>query len=176
MSLATPLSRPVLCGVCSVPCGIRCGIKPACLLGCAVCAVSMAQKSMQAGGRAHAHTCRRAHPRSRLHTAHTAHTAHVNTHAGLHVFAYRTTPPTHRTKKIMDCQNKKLVIVGTPDNAREMASAVKDWPELHDLVKGLQSQDLFPGLRGLRITITGDEQLLSQGLGAIKAINASKAV
>lgn len=76
----------------------------------------------------------------------------------------------------MDCPNKKLLIVGTPDNAREMASAVKDWPELHDLVKGLQAQDLFPGLRGLRITITGDDQLLAQGLGAVKTINASKAV
>lgn len=71
------------------------------------------------------------------------------------------------TKKIIHC---------TPDNARDMQQAVKDWPELHSLVKGLQSQDLFPGLRGLRITITGDEQLLAQGLGAIKTINASKAV
>ena len=70
----------------------------------------------------------------------------------------------------------KKVIRCTPDNAREMAAAVKAWPELHDLVKVLQAQDLFPGLRSLRITITGDEQLLAQGLGAVKTINASKAV
>jgi len=56
-----------------------------------------------------------------------------------------------------------------------MAAAVKAWPALHALVQHLQAQDLFPGLRAMRITLTGSEAFVSQGLGAIAAINATKA-
>lgn len=67
------------------------------------------------------------------------------------------------------------LITCVPSNQREMAAAVKAWPELHALVKDLQAQDLFPGLRSLRITLTGSEDFVAQGLGAVAAINASKA-
>lgn len=67
------------------------------------------------------------------------------------------------------------LITCTPANQREMAAAVKAWPELHALVQSLQSQGMFPGLRALRITVTGSEAIVAQGLGAIAAINASKA-
>ena len=62
----------------------------------------------------------------------------------------------------------------TPDNAREMQQVVKNWPELHALVQSLQAQDLFPGLRGLSITLTGPESFVSGGLGALTAENGSK--
>jgi len=62
----------------------------------------------------------------------------------------------------------------TPDNAFEMQQAVKNWPELHALVQHLQAQDLFPGLRGLQITLTGSESFVGKGLGALTADNASK--
>lgn len=71
---------------------------------------------------------------------------------------------------------KKRVITCTQANHKEMAAAVKAWPALFDLVQHLQSQDLFPGLRAMRITLTGDDQFLAQGLGAIATINATKAV
>ena len=71
---------------------------------------------------------------------------------------------------------KKRLITCTKENHREMAAAVKAWPELHELVQRLQAQDLFPGLRALRITLTGSEAFTTQGLGAIAAINATKTV
>lgn len=67
------------------------------------------------------------------------------------------------------------VITCKPENQRDMAAAVKAWPELHSLVKGLQAQGTFPGLRGLRIKLTGSKEFVAQGLGAIGQINASKA-
>ena len=62
----------------------------------------------------------------------------------------------------------------TPDNAREMQQVVKNWPELHALVQSLQAQDLFPGLRGLTVTLTGPESFVGKGLGALIPENAPK--
>jgi hypothetical protein len=70
---------------------------------------------------------------------------------------------------------EKRLITCTRDNQKDMAAAVKAWPELLALVQSLQAQDLFPGLRALRITLTGSESFVAQGLGAITAINAPKA-
>jgi len=78
----------------------------------------------------------------------------------------------------MDAKNLSLktrVIPCTQDNARAMQQAVKAWPQLHDLVQSLQAQDLFPGLRAMRITLTGSEQFVAKGLDAIHEINAPKA-
>ena len=66
------------------------------------------------------------------------------------------------------------VITCKPENQRDMAAAVKAWPELHSLVKGLQAQGVFPGLRGMRIRLAGSKEFVAQGLGAIQQINASK--
>ena len=66
------------------------------------------------------------------------------------------------------------LITCVPSNQRDMAAAVKAWPALHETIKHLQAQDLFPGLRALRITVTGSEELVAQGLGAITTINAPK--
>ena len=62
----------------------------------------------------------------------------------------------------------------TPDNAREMQAMVKKWPDLHRLVQHLQAQDLFPGLRGLSVTLNGPESFVAGGIGAVNALNASK--
>ena len=62
----------------------------------------------------------------------------------------------------------------TPDNARDMQQMVKQWPELHALVKDLQAHDLFPGLRGLSVTLTGPQEFVAGGIGAINQLNAPK--
>lgn len=63
----------------------------------------------------------------------------------------------------------------TPANAAQMQRVVKAWPELHDLVQGLQAQDLFPGLRAIRITLTGSDEHVAKGLGALLPENAPQA-
>lgn len=66
-------------------------------------------------------------------------------------------------------------IACTPANAAQMQRVVKAWPELHALVQQLQAQDLFPGLRGLSITLTGAEEHVAKGLGALLPENAPEA-
>lgn len=70
----------------------------------------------------------------------------------------------------------KAVIRCTPDNAGEMRALVKRWPELNALVTSLQAQGVFPGLRGLQITLTGREEWVGKGLGAVMAKNAPQPV
>lgn len=70
---------------------------------------------------------------------------------------------------------KKRLITCTEENQKEMAAAIKAWPALHALVQSLRSQGVFPGMRALRITLTGSEAFVAQGLGAITAMNAAKA-
>lgn len=68
----------------------------------------------------------------------------------------------------------KRTIRCTPENAAQMQQVVKHWPELHDLVKGLQDQGVFPGLRALQITLTGPADQVAQGLSALLPQNGSK--
>lgn len=63
----------------------------------------------------------------------------------------------------------------TEENAAEVQALVKQDPELLALVKQLQQQGLFPGLRAMSFTFTGDEQTLAKGLGAWPQKNGSKA-
>lgn len=60
----------------------------------------------------------------------------------------------------------------TPENAAQFQQVVRAWPELHALVQGLQADDLFPGLRGLQITLTGSAEHCAQGLDALLPKNA----
>lgn len=64
----------------------------------------------------------------------------------------------------------------TPDNAVEMQRMVKQWPELHTLVQDLQTQGLFPGLRGLSVTLTGSPTFVAGGIASVNQINATQAV
>jgi hypothetical protein len=75
----------------------------------------------------------------------------------------------------MDGKKQTALIRCTPENAKKFQEVVKSWPELHDLVKFLQDQNLFPGLRAMQITLTGDEKTLAKGLDALIEENASKA-
>lgn len=70
----------------------------------------------------------------------------------------------------------KAVIRCTPDNAAEMRDLVKRWPELDSLVRSLQAQGLFPGLRALQITLTGSEEQVAKGLAGVMAENAPETV
>lgn len=63
----------------------------------------------------------------------------------------------------------------TEENQAQFRALVKKCDQLHDLVKGLQAQGVFPGLRGMSITVTGDEQELAKGLGAWVPFKASEA-
>lgn len=169
--MLAPVKTPNLCAMCGMVCGIVCGAKSLIYMGCAVCAASIAHS--HAGVR----VCRRAHVRTpvRLYPAHSAHTAHTSIHAGLRAFARRTTSPTPRTKEMMDCQPVEKVIRCTEENAPEFKQALRDWPELGTLCRDLMAQGVFPGLRGLQITLTGTKEGVAQGLGAIPALIASKA-
>lgn len=62
----------------------------------------------------------------------------------------------------------------TPENAKEMQQAVKNWPELHSLVKDLHAANLITGLRALQITLSGPPEYLAKGLGALLPENGSK--
>ena len=64
------------------------------------------------------------------------------------------------------------VIRCTPDNAPEFRDLIKRWPELNDLVRSLQAQGLFPGLRAMQIRLTGSEEWVGKGVAAIQAENA----
>ena len=73
---------------------------------------------------------------------------------------------------MMDEKQAKRVIRCTPENAAEMRDLVKRWPQLDALVHSLQGQGVFPGLRGLQITLTGSDEWVGKGLGAVMEENA----
>lgn len=168
----TQLKTPILCGVCGIACGMPCGVKSLIYMVCAVCAVSIANASCAP---VRTRACLRAHTRTRLHTAHTAHTAHAPIHAGLRVFAYRTTSPTHRTKEKMDCPPVTRTIRCTPDNEPEFRALLQDWPELRAYVKDLHAAGFLSGLRAVSVTLTGTPAAVAGGVGAVRAARASMA-
>lgn len=64
----------------------------------------------------------------------------------------------------------------TQDNAAEARAMVQRWPALNGLVASLQAQGVFPGLRGLSVTLTGPEEWVGKGLAAVPPENAPDAV
>lgn len=72
----------------------------------------------------------------------------------------------------MDEPSSTRVIRCTEENVTEFRQVVKAWPELYDLVKGLQEQNLFPGLRAMQITLTGSAEHVGKGLAALLPENA----
>lgn len=173
---AAVIKRPRLCGCAvSVWC-IPDGMKPACLLGCAIWSIYPATG---AGGRAHEgsgstkNACMR---QTRLHIAHIPHTPHAPSIKHLYRSHTAHPYPTYRTKAKMIEKDAKAVIRCTPDNAAEMRALVKRWPQLNTLVTSLQTQGVFPGLRGLQITLTGSEEFVGKGLVGVMPENAAKPV
>lgn len=74
----------------------------------------------------------------------------------------------------MDCHHQTRVIRCTEENQAEFKALLSDWPELRGVIKGLQAQGMFPGLRCLQIAITGTPEALAKGLGAIPPSNSPK--
>ena len=114
-------------------------------------------------------------------TRHARHTTHTpGTYRGTyparqaHPRARASYPLLFIQKKKMDEKSRTRTIRCTPDNARDMQQMVKQWPELHALVQDLQAQGVFPGLRGLSVTLTGPELFLSKGVAAVNDLNAPK--
>lgn len=56
-------------------------------------------------------------------------------------------------------QQLERTIRCTPDNEAEFRAAIKSDPHLLQLMKGLQAQGVFPGLRAVTLTVTGDAML-----------------
>ena len=75
----------------------------------------------------------------------------------------------------MDGEMVSKVIRCTEGNAAEFAALVNGWPELKALVRKLRADDLFLGLRGLQVTLTGEPEWVSRGLAAIGSDNAAAA-
>lgn len=57
----------------------------------------------------------------------------------------------------------EITVRCTPDNAAQFRELVNSWPELHTLVRELQGQDLFPGLRALQATVCSSDNADLQG-------------
>jgi hypothetical protein len=64
----------------------------------------------------------------------------------------------------------------TPENLAEFRQTVKGWRELHQIVDELIANDLFGGLRGVQITLTGDKSTVDKGLAGVREITAQKPV
>ena len=75
----------------------------------------------------------------------------------------------------MDGEVISKVIRCTEANAAEFAALVNGWPELKALVRSLRADDLFPGLRGLQVTLTGAPEWVAQGLAAVRHENGAVA-
>ena len=124
----------------------------------------------------------------RICTRHTRHTRHMldsytyfSRASGTRPGTPGTSTPTRAPNPLFFILEKKMeektrtrTIRCTPDNALEMQQMVKQWPELHALVQNLQEQGVFPGLRGLSVTLTGPELFLSKGVAAVNDLNAPK--
>lgn len=52
-------------------------------------------------------------------------------------------------------------------NTPEFAALVNGWPELKALVRSLRALDLFPGLRGLQLTLKGPRDWVALGMAAV---------
>lgn len=176
---------PVSCGTCCITYGIQCGIKSLIYKRFSVWPVSTANLPMCVCVQAcaGAHPC--AHPQAPVHTTRTARyrtrltyqaltctrTPHVTQHVPCSHARALSFPPLRDRKK----EEMKKTIVCTPENAPEFRALARRWPELGQLIDALKAQDLFPGLRAARITLTGDEKQIAKGLAGVCAENAPEA-
>lgn len=140
---------------------------------CAVCAVSALR--VCAGVRApvrvqaRTHACAGAQPRTyrtpRTGLTHQALTRYTMPHSTPHIPHTPSHPsPKKEGAAVEGEEGARRVIACTPDNARQMADLVRSWPELNSLVRGLQAQELFPGLRAMHVTLTGSAEFVSKDL------------
>lgn len=78
------------------------------------------------------------------------------------------------TNECTPCTDGVRVIRCSAENAKEVQQLVKNDQELLALVQSLQEQGMFPGLRALSFTFTGDANSLAKGLGAWPVKNATQ--
>lgn len=75
----------------------------------------------------------------------------------------------------MDGNEISRVVRCTETNAAEFMAMVNRWPELRSLVRSLRDADLFPGLRGMQVTLTGAPEWVAGGLASVAAGCSAKA-
>ena len=142
------------------------------LLGRAACAVSIAYSPMCAcvGARVQAGAHRRAGAQSR-----TCRTSRTHPYQSM---TYKKNDAAHGLVHTAQSEKNdapvKKVIRCTPENVGEMRDLVRRWPQLNQLVRDLQAQGLFPGLRGVEITLQGRKDYVAKGLGAVLPENPQK--
>ncbi|WP_445287684.1 hypothetical protein [Variovorax atrisoli] len=71
-------------------------------------------------------------------------------------------------------ENVERVIRCNESNAPEFLAMVNRWPDLKALVRTLREADLFPGLRGMQVTLTGTPAWVSEGLASVGADGGSE--
>lgn len=150
------LARSVLCGMCGVLCGVLCGMKSN-----EINDVRYVRYRSHFPMQARARACRRrrAHPRKHIHPAHTAHTAHLNKNNSLEEFdTAQDTAQIHLIphNPMNTTSSTAVTLVCTRENAAEFRELIKAWPELGAVVEVLQEQNLFPGLRAMRVGFRSD--------------------
>lgn len=161
------IARPCLCGMCGVLCGVLCGMNPN-----EINDVRYVRYQSHFPMRAQARACRRrrAHTRRHMHPAHTAHTAHLNKNNNLEEIdtaqdtaQIQLIPHNHMSTPT----NTAVTIVCTRENAAEFRDLIKSWPELGEVVEVLQEQNLFPGLRAMRVGFRSDVYDGANTVGAL---------
>ena len=176
-----PHSVPGVPGLCRALCRV--------FRSCAGCAGSPTYARTRKNSTA---TTSHKHALPRICTRHTRHTRHMlDSYTFFHT-SPGTAPGTPGTDTLTRAPNpfihsfesKKMgetpkpaatrTIRCTPENARQMQSLVKNCPGLLALVQHLQAADLFPGLRGLSVTLRGPQSFVDGGLGAVEQLMASK--
>lgn len=75
----------------------------------------------------------------------------------------------------MDCPPVTRAIRCTPDNEPEFRALLQDWPEFRAYVKDLHAAGYLSGLRAMSITLTGTQNTVAGGVGAVRAARASMA-
>lgn len=163
--------HPCLCAMCVMVCAMPCGNKLLIRKACALCAAS-ASMCVGAGVRmcVRMRACVYAVMHG-AHNAHSAHTLHIKHLRHFHAAQVAAHIPHNLFFKGEEMGEVKKVIACTPENADQMREVIRQWPALHGLVTGLQQQGLFPGLRGLQITLTGPQEVVDKGLDALTGEN-----
>ncbi|MBV7418456.1 hypothetical protein KW830_08300 [Comamonas sp. CMM03] len=105
------------------------------------------------------------------HTPHSPHTPHGKQTRRFYAPQHAPHIPHTPFFEGIEMGEVKRVIACTEENAAQMREVVRQWPQLQSLVTGLQAQGLFPGLRAMQITLTGDAAKVGKGLAALTGEN-----
>lgn len=163
-------------------CGNLCGSKLLILLGCAPCAASRPLSRACVCAREKRPRIRKRKPHVCVYMPHMPHMPHTPQHINdlrdtscrTHAAQMPHTPSIHFFSEKEGMVMKRRILC-TEENAKEVQALVKRDADLLALVKGLQEQGMFPGLRAMVFTIEGDEQTIAKGLAAWPVKNGAEA-